>query len=428
MSDQLSLLKLAAHAGHAEASYSLGKVYANGRGGVQRNSARAIAYFQQAAAKGHAKSLCNLGVLREKGVGVPRSDAVAAEYYKRAAAAGSSKAAFNLAVLLQQGRGIAQNEARAAEYFRVAGEGGHVKSLNNLACALEQGRGVEQDRGEALRMYERAAEGGDAKAAFNLGMRYLKGVNSGDGEKKICAPDEARAVKLLQQAADTGHAKSLCSLGVLFERGGVATPRNAAVAAKFYTKAAEFGDRKAMTNLSALYRSGTGVAEDPRVAAALLRQAAEAGDGKAMYNLGTVLLRGDARAGVARDVRAACHVFEGVPAGSPFEGKARFNAALVYFDQHDELLAAEGVPADADAAAKRGLKARLDAKAFRLFKRAAELDIPQAQFKVGMCYAEGRGTKQDHQLAIANLKGAAKRQIKGASDAISRLESGSQAF
>jgi TPR repeat protein len=72
--------------------------------GVAENRSEALAWFQRAAALGHAKSINIVGGFHEDGWEVVRDLAIAAEHYARAAAAGDFRGQFNLGrVLASQG-------------------------------------------------------------------------------------------------------------------------------------------------------------------------------------------------------------------------------------------------------------------------------------------------------------------------------------
>ena len=64
--------------------------------------AKARDYYEQAAAKGNADALNNLGVLYHNGYGVERDYNKALEYYQKAVDAGSQKAVENLANLREK--------------------------------------------------------------------------------------------------------------------------------------------------------------------------------------------------------------------------------------------------------------------------------------------------------------------------------------
>ena len=67
---------------------------------------------------------------------------------------------------------------------------------------------------------------------------------------------------------------------------GKGVARDAAVAAKWYRKAAEAGDRVAQHNLGVLYRDGNGVEKNLNEALAWFQKSADQGYAKAQLSLG----------------------------------------------------------------------------------------------------------------------------------------------
>jgi TPR repeat protein len=75
----------AARGKNAAAQYSLGTLYAEGKG-VEQNDATAFLWFQRAANQGHMAAQYNVGASYAAGAGVAQSDADAAKWFQRAAA------------------------------------------------------------------------------------------------------------------------------------------------------------------------------------------------------------------------------------------------------------------------------------------------------------------------------------------------------
>ena len=84
--------RLAAEQGHVEAQYSLGLVYATGRG-VEQDYAEAARWYRLAAEQGHPSSQFLLADLYEQGGGVERDFSEAVRWYRLAAENGDDKAA-----------------------------------------------------------------------------------------------------------------------------------------------------------------------------------------------------------------------------------------------------------------------------------------------------------------------------------------------
>jgi TPR repeat protein len=258
----------AADRGHAGAMNDLGGVFEYGIG-VPENLATALVWYERAAELGHAGAMTHLGQLNENGVGVPQDFANAKYWYEKAAALGNAASMNNLANLFRQGRGMVPNLAAAANWYLKAAQLGLPGAMNSLGELSEGGMGVPQNDQNAKSWY--------------------------------------------QKAADLGNADAMGNLGALFEsgRGG---PQNLETAREWYVKGAALNGRVAMHNLGAMLENGRGISKNLSEAkfwyeraTALMEQAAKLGDAKAMNSLGMLYLNGR---GVQRDISLARIWFE----------------------------------------------------------------------------------------------------------------------
>jgi TPR repeat protein len=94
----------AADRGHADAINDVGGVFEYGLG-VPKNSATALVWYERAAELGHAGAMVHLGKLSEDGQDVPQDFVSAKRWYEKAAALGNAGAMSSLADLLRYGRG-----------------------------------------------------------------------------------------------------------------------------------------------------------------------------------------------------------------------------------------------------------------------------------------------------------------------------------
>ena len=109
------------------------------------------------------------------GVGIPKDEARAVYWFEKAAAAGDPAAAFNLARLLKEGRVVLANPARALELFKIAVREGVPGARVELGEMLLTASGAERDFGQAAQLFREAALLGNANAAFNLGVMHARG-------------------------------------------------------------------------------------------------------------------------------------------------------------------------------------------------------------------------------------------------------------
>ena len=312
-------LSLCGSAFAQQAEYDKGLQYHGGDGVVQ-NYARAAAFFEKAAAQGHAAAQNFLGRYLYEGLGVPQDRGAALALLEQAASAGDPQHIFDLAKALEAD---ADGVARAAVLYQTAADAGHVDAAVSLGLLYHEGRGVVQDYDRARALYERPAAQGHARALNNMGLLYVRGTG--------VPQDYAQAAAYFGAAADQGLAAAMTNLGVLYENG-YGVPLNEAQAAELYMlggrgadragpgyiydarlvplqvspetgialeRAAQAGDPVAQFQLGWALVQGNDVSfEDQGRAAQLFRQAAEAGHGPAMANLGAMYARG---AGLPQD-------------------------------------------------------------------------------------------------------------------------------
>jgi uncharacterized protein len=105
--------------GNAAAQYSLGTLYAEGKG-VEQNDATAFLWFQRAANQGDAAAQYNLGASYAEGAGVGKSDVDAAKWFRRAADQGMAFAQLNLGLLYAAGNGVPQDNVEAFKWLELA--------------------------------------------------------------------------------------------------------------------------------------------------------------------------------------------------------------------------------------------------------------------------------------------------------------------
>jgi uncharacterized protein len=108
-----------AERGDAAAQYSLGTLYAEGKG-VEQNDATAFAWFLRAANRGHPAAQYNVGASYAAGIGVAKNNADAAKWFLRAANQGMAFAQLNLGLLYAAGNGVAQDNVEAFKWLELA--------------------------------------------------------------------------------------------------------------------------------------------------------------------------------------------------------------------------------------------------------------------------------------------------------------------
>jgi TPR repeat protein len=307
VSKQLQAIKYyldAADRGHAGAMNDLGRLFEYGIG-VPKNMSTALEWYQSAAGHGHTRAMTHLGQLNENGVEIPRDLADAARWYEKAARLGDVAAMSSLAHLLRQ----TGDPVAAASWYEKAAAQGLASAMNALGEFSEAGLGVTQDYARARGWYRNAAELGDADAMGNLGAL----LESGRG-----GPQNLQVAKewYVRGAALNGRA-AMHNLGAMLENGR-GTSKNLSEARFWYERAAVLEYPPALNALGRLHLAGAGVAKNYARANSLFEQAAALGDAKAMNNLGVLYL--DAK-GVPRDIKVARTWFEKAAALGNTEGR-----------------------------------------------------------------------------------------------------------
>jgi localization factor PodJL len=156
-------LRNAALKGDATAVFEIGVRYAEGKG-VAANYEEAAKWYDRAALAGVVPGMFRLGTLYEKGLGVKKDLEIARRYYVLAADRGNAKAMHNLAVLDADGGAKGANYKSASLWFRKAADRGVADSQFNLGILYARGIGVEQNLAESFKWFSLAAAQGDVDA------------------------------------------------------------------------------------------------------------------------------------------------------------------------------------------------------------------------------------------------------------------------
>jgi len=108
----LKYYEQAAQAGHIEAAYIAGVMYAENFE-IRPNSAKSAALLKQAAEGGHAAAQADYGLLVYQGYGASRSEAEAAKWFEKSAKGGDKEGQFLYAFTLAKGEGVTQSYEEA---------------------------------------------------------------------------------------------------------------------------------------------------------------------------------------------------------------------------------------------------------------------------------------------------------------------------
>ena len=141
-----------------EELYDIGFQYAIGLGDVERDQAKAVDYFSQAANQDHVPAQLTLGSRYQQGLGVEQDYEKARYWYERVITSGYFmtgtiyEAEYKLGSLYQEGLG---NYEEARYWYERAANHGNEPAIYKLGSMYQEGLlGVEQDYEKARYWYE----------------------------------------------------------------------------------------------------------------------------------------------------------------------------------------------------------------------------------------------------------------------------------
>ncbi len=207
---ELAALTNKAEAGDAEAQYNLGWMYANGEG-VPKDAAKAVEWWQKAAAQGNAIAQYSLARMYAIGEGAPKNLTIAVDWLQKAAEQGDVDAQYYLGILSFTGNsGVPKNLAKAVDWLQKAAEQGKADAQLQLSTMYRDGKGVPRDSAKAVDWLQKAAAQGHAPAQLHLGLIY----SIGEGVPE----DRVVAYAWLNIAAINGDANALKNRNIVEAR------------------------------------------------------------------------------------------------------------------------------------------------------------------------------------------------------------------
>lgn len=252
--EALQAFQRAADAGSAEGAHRLGLLFAEGMGGTPRDDARALAFFERAAAAGHHRAQINAGTLYFRGQGTPRDLVRARAWLEKAASQEEPYALYALGRALDDSAGQAlADPVRSADLYRRAAQLGHPIAALRYGLALNDGIGVRKNPALAQQWLIYADKWGVPEAALAMGDIAARTPASRD------KAENERAVR---------------------------------AAITWYEAAAQAGVPSAQFKLANAYFAGAGVQRDPQQALRWYQRAAAQGQPEAQHACGIFLIGG----------------------------------------------------------------------------------------------------------------------------------------
>ncbi len=215
--------------------------------------------FKAAAQEGNSVSSVWVGQMYYSGYGTQRDDVQAAQWFKKAAAQGNPDGAYHYGYMRMYGHGVAVDPADAVSWFKRAADGGSARGELSYATALISGSGIARNEALAVPLM---------KSLVARNMQF-----SSDPDIK-----ESQAL--------------MAGLLGDFYRSGTGVGKDMVEAVRWYSLAAERGDRFAARDLAKMYYQGDGVGKDFKQFLAWTAKAAELGHPEAQANLGLMLVQG----------------------------------------------------------------------------------------------------------------------------------------
>lgn len=386
------------------------------RGRTNQNAAAAL--LGQAAVKGHAEAMRQLGLMYQSGSqGLPRDMGRAVENLSRAGNAGSAAAAVDLAQVFDEGRGVRVNPSAAMARYRMAVALGHPDAATRIESLAADAAGVAQ--------WREAIAASDVARQALARATWAQPQTGNDQPRHLTAAEMARLAEMSQpQLADEGirDATRLAE-----PRGGSPQPEGTATEAKH--TAAEQEAAAAFYGLGMAYYYGRGVVHEPALAAFWLARAAEFDHVGALVSLGACCETGY---GVKRDFdRAELYYARGALAGSAL---AMRGIARLFYDIDETRRDTERAMAWYVAAAARGDAVSMrfvgesrgygvggpsdGGEAAQWLALAAAQHDAVAMVSLGRFYETGFGVPKDLERAAALFRQAS---LAGSADAQSNL-------
>ncbi|MBQ7056880.1 MAG: sel1 repeat family protein, partial [Bacteroidaceae bacterium] len=296
----LSRLVMEAEKGDALAMTQLGKLYLQGER-IKPDTAKAYAYFQNAARQGLPEAAYYQAKCLENGYGIVVDEERAVRLYETAfewivqqADSGNLECQLFLVRRYAEGIGTERDMLKAAVWMAKAAEAGSPEAQYALSHCYNSGEGVNKDDQLAARWCLTAAENGLAEAQYETAQRFFRG----EGLNK----SESKAVSWLTKAAAQNYGLAQYALAQCYEEG-TGVKRQAEKAKLLYEQAAQNGVNEAVLKTAQTYATK---GDEAAKAVEWLRQAAAQGDDAAMCELAKRYMKGD---GGEKDVAKAAELY-----------------------------------------------------------------------------------------------------------------------
>ena len=325
------------------------------------------------------------------------------DWYTKAADAGQVSAKAELGSLfISNFPQDVEKVTKGVKYIQEAeasDNAGARRALAQLTLVGVPAAKLERDVKGAIALYEKGSAKKDGESTFSLAQIYNLGIqekNGDDTPKPLLAKDETKGLKLLEEAVEQGFPPAMSQMAERLLIGDSQVKADPQRAMSILNDAAKKGSAPAERQLAMIFEQGLGgQKKDIKTAAEHYATAARGNDGMAQLWLGNAAQNGvlteagqqkvkDAGADKKPDLKNEDVLIAPNPATALnfYRLAAQNNVPqAVYFVG---LFYENGAVVDKDPA-----------KAFALVQRAAQASIPAAQYKLGSYYQNGVGVAQD---------------------------------
>ena len=362
---------------------------------TQQDINTAIELYQRAADQGNPKGYNSIGRILYNGEILKSDYTKAIECFKKAAEQGDSVAYSNLGIAYLFGQGCQKDISKAIEFNIKCSELGCYIGYQNIGIYYEEGEYVEKDYAKSIDYYKKAADLGSSLACYKLGLFYEKGEHI---EK-----DLNKAFRYYEQSSNDRNINATYRLG-LFYKNGIVVERNVYKATELFNKAAEGGDIDACDKMGDCYHFGICVEKNYEKAAYYYFKAEKENVTNSIIHIG--LYHEYGIGGLNKSITDAQNMYKraidlGDPSGYYYIGamyesgdnvKQDYKIAKEYFKKAVAHNNCKGLVALGDMyQKKKGSLFRKYKKAFECFQKAADMNYPEAVFRLSILYEYGCG-------------------------------------
>lgn len=391
-----------------------------------------IEFLRNLAAENNALAMVRLFDIYNEEELVPKDENTALYYLEQAVSMECPRAITTLAVAYAAGNIelLGKDIDKANELLEKGADLNDEWALYMLAYAYANGTdGYERDIVKASGYYEKCIETGElfySDSLCELGIELCDSRNS--------FYDLDRGINLLSEAAKCNNYTAANYLGHIYEDGFM-VPQDIDKAIEYYKIAVEQDNPKAQYNLGRLLIDGLfGVPKDEKLAIDLFERAAQQGTLDAMEKLGICAYEGK---GMPVDMKRARMLFEkcareGLPQ-SQYDfalmnlngngGQVNYKAAEYWYnkvlDSNIDILIRDAKWA---LALMYSNDTKEYAKAFPIWTVFAKEGNAEAQYNLGLFYANGWAVRQDDNIAKYWIGKAAKQGLPVAMEIMNEID------